>query len=136
MSQMHWAADLIGRPYVDDGYGPEGFNCWGLVRWAFEHVHGVLLPIVAIDDASIDNSAAIREAIDASGWRPTDSCQPQADDIVLMTGLEGRHVGMMVEVSGSLFLLHCLERIGVCLQPLSELGRAGFRDFTFWRHQP
>lgn len=135
MSETHWAAPLIGRPYQADANGPDAFNCWGLVRWVFEHVHGIEMPLIAVDDSQANNVAAIKRAATVSGWRPTDATTPAENDIVLMTGLEGRHVGVIVKANGSLFLLHSLERVGVCLQPLHELGRAGFRSFEFWRHE-
>jgi len=27
---MHQIADLIGKPFVDGGRGPDGYDCWGL----------------------------------------------------------------------------------------------------------
>ncbi len=129
----HWAIGLIGLPYARGEAGPLAFDCWGLVRWVFEHVHGVPLPVIAVDDDSANNAAAIRQAAEVSGWRPSDACQPAENDIVLMSGPDGRHIGVIVRANGGLFLLHCLEGPGVCLQPVPDLARSGFRDFTYWR---
>lgn len=127
----HWAFDLIGRPYEDDASGPDAFNCWGLVQWVFEHVQGVLLPTVAVGQH--DNAAAIKCVVEACDWRPVAGVIAKEFDIATMTGLEGKHVGVVVSANGGTFLLHCIERVGVCLQPLSDLGRAGFSDITLWR---
>jgi cell wall-associated NlpC family hydrolase len=35
---LNWALDEIGKPYVWGGAGPDGFDCSGLVVWAYEHV--------------------------------------------------------------------------------------------------
>ena len=35
--------DLIGRPFVDGGRGPENFDCWGLATDVFRR-HGKILP--------------------------------------------------------------------------------------------
>lgn len=35
---LRWALDEIGKPYVWGGAGPDGFDCSGLVVWAYEHV--------------------------------------------------------------------------------------------------
>lgn len=35
---LNWALDEIGKPYVWGGAGPNGFDCSGLVVWAYEHV--------------------------------------------------------------------------------------------------
>lgn len=137
-TQMHWATDLIGRPYQRGAHGPEAFDCWGLVRHVFDRVHGIAMPAIAVgqlNDASLENVAAIKQAAAVSGWLPSSDTQPAEHDIVLMSSLEGRHVGVIVSVSGSLFLLHCIERVGVCVQSLLDLQRMGFHGFTFWRFQ-
>lgn len=133
---MHWAAPLIGRPYRRGAGGPDAFDCWGLVRWVFAQVHGISMPLVAVDDEGVDNVAAIKRAAAVSGWRPSGARSPAADDIVLMHGPAGRHVGVIVDANGGLFLLHALERVGVCLQPLTDLSRLGFSGFTYWRREP
>lgn len=133
---MHWAAGLIGKPYGAGAAGPDAFNCWGLVRHVFEAVHGIAMPAIALDDPAADNVRAIKEAARISGWRPSGATAPAADDIVLMQSLTGPHVGVMVAANGTLLLLHCLERIGVCAQPLADLQRTGFHGFVFWRRTP
>lgn len=35
---LNWALDEIGKPYVWADAGPDGFDCSGLVVWAYEHV--------------------------------------------------------------------------------------------------
>jgi peptidoglycan DL-endopeptidase CwlO len=35
---LRWALAEIGKPYVWGGAGPNGFDCSGLVVWAYEHV--------------------------------------------------------------------------------------------------
>lgn len=134
----HWATGLIGLPYLEGGAGPEAFDCWGLVRYVFETVHGIKMPVIEVGthlEATPENARMIRHAAEVSGWRPTDERLPQVDDIVIMTGLEGRHVGVMVAANGGLLILHCLEGAGVCAQPLSDLSLFGFRDIEFWRRE-
>jgi hypothetical protein len=134
--QMHWATDLIGRPYRRGAHGPDEFDCWGLVRHVFATVHGIDMPVVTVgslDDATLDNVAAIKRAAQVSGWRPSGDHTMAEHDIVLMNGLEGRHVGVMVRANGALLLLHCVEQLGVCVQPLADLARSGFTGFVFWR---
>jgi len=131
MTTQHWAADLIHRPYERGATGPDAFDCWGLVRYVFERVHGIAMPAVAVGEDT--NLAAIQEAARVSGWRSVGMCPPQIDDIAIMTGFEGKHVGVMVEANGSLLVLHCIEGAGVCAQPLSDLGLGGFKNFEFWR---
>jgi cell wall-associated NlpC family hydrolase len=35
--------DLIGKPFIDGGRGPEGYDCWGLCLEVFKR-HGIELP--------------------------------------------------------------------------------------------
>ncbi len=130
---MHWATNLIGKPYRRGAHGPDEFDCWNLVRWVFKHQHGIDMPVIAVDDNSADNVAAIKRAAAVSGWQPSGDTEPAEDDIVLMSNVHGRHVGVMVQANGAMLLLHCIERIGVCAQPLADLQRTGFHGFTFWR---
>ena len=134
--ELHWAAALIGRPYCRGACGPDEFDCWGLVRYIFEQIHGIAMPVIAVGPAEADtpdNVAAIKRAAEISGWRPSDDRGPAEHDIVLMSGVDGRHVGVMVAANGTLLLLHCVEPQGVCAQPLAEMQRAGFTGATFWR---
>ena len=131
---MHWAADLIGRPYRKGGESPEtGFDCWGLVRHVFRIRHGIEMPVVAVADPSADNVAAIKRAAAVSGWRPIDATAPADADIVTMQGVDGPHVGVTVLADGALGLLHAVDGAGVCFQPLAAVQMAGFSGFQFWR---
>ena len=135
---MHWATELIGLPYSRGACGPDAFDCWGLVRHVFEQVHGITMPAIAVgqgDDPTLDNVIAIKRAAAVSGWQPSGDRLPAEHDIVLMSNVHGRHVGVMVQANGALLLLHCIERTGVCAQPLADLARTGFHGFTFWRRE-
>ena len=135
MSGAHWAAGLIGMPYRKGAAGPDCWDCWGLVRHVFATRYGIAMPLVAVADGSADNVSAIKRAAVVSGWRP--AAQPAQDgDIVLMQGIEGRHVGVMVEADGRLGLLHAMDGAGVCWQGLRDVAAGGFRDFEVWRHTP
>lgn len=135
-TRMHWATEMIGKPYRRGAHGPHEFDCWGAVRYYFAGALGIVMPLIEVGqvDDAIDNILAIKRAAKVSGWKPSGDRLPAEHDIVLMANCEGRHVGVMVADNGALMLLHCLERIGVCAQPLSDLARVGFHGFVFWRH--
>lgn len=128
----HWAAGLIGRPYARPADPPTTFCCWSLVRHVFRVRYGIEMPVVAVADGSADNVLAIKRAAEVSGWRPAEGA-PQDGDIVLMRGVDGRHVGVMVQANGGLGLLHAVLGAGVCFQGLREVSAVGFREFEFWR---
>jgi cell wall-associated NlpC family hydrolase len=133
----HWATPLIGKPWQRGALGPDAFDCWGLVRHVFAARWGIEMPAVAVGGLYIDapaNVAAIKRAASISGWAPVKDSQPADGDIVLMHSPSGRHVGVMIEVDGSLRLLHSFEGAGACAQPLADVGMAGFWGFEYWRH--
>lgn len=131
--KLHPAAALIGLPYVRGGEGPETFDCWGLVRFWFREYLGAALPPIAIG-SNVDQATSIRQ-VDEAGWRPVNDRGGKENDIVLMEGSGGLHVGAMIEADGRLLLLHAVEGVGVCAQPLADAERAGFHSTTFWRRR-
>jgi cell wall-associated NlpC family hydrolase len=101
------AASLIGKPWKAAANGPDAFNCWGLVRYWFKHLHGLDMHDVAVAVES-EQAAAIMAAARAGGWRRVDG-KPCDGDIALMRNPEtaGRHVGVILASKGVLRLLHC-----------------------------
>lgn len=133
----HWASPLIGKPWLSCAEGPDAFDCWGLVRWVFEHRHGVSMPRLALNRT--DNVPALIAAASVSGWRPV-SGPPAVDDIVLMRGRQGRHVGVMIFANGRLGVLHANgtntpkgPKGQVVFQSLAGATADGYGDYEFWR---
>lgn len=124
-------AELVGLPYERGGKGPHAFYCWGLVQQVFRAARGLELPDLVVG-ATI-NAAAIKQAADEIGCRPVDDRAPAEWDIVLMTSIEGPHVGVMVRGDVGLMLLHAFDPAGVCAQTLLEAQACGFGGFVFWR---
>ena len=122
----HWAFDLIGKTHASVGM------CWGLVRICFERRHGIVMPEVAIEKVD-ENVPAIKRAAMVSGWRPVESDIAKEDDVVLMQGPEGRHVGYVIDVDGCQRLLHATSRSGVIHQSLREAVASGYSSFELWR---
>lgn len=133
----HWASDLIGKPWAPGATGPNAFFCWGLLQFIFDLRFGVDMPRINIE--SDQNSGAIRVAAQASGWKRVDG-QPAEDDIVVMNGVNGRHVGFMTRANGMLGVLHadgCMGTKGpqgsVVFHSLAEATSCGYSDYEFWR---
>ncbi len=125
----HWALPLIGQPWTEER------NCWWLVRTVFREQLGIDLPLVNVRNGIPEEiTAGIRESSRASGWRPTDSTNPQEFDVVLMQGPLGKHIGVVIHANGHFGLLHNLEDVGVTFQKFSEVQAIGYRNFEHWRH--
>jgi hypothetical protein len=83
---VHTALDALGTPYVWGGTAENGFDCSGLVQWAFNQ-HGIRLPRTSRDQAR--SGTEITPVIEA--LRP--------GDILLFAAQPGggiTHVGMYV----------------------------------------
>lgn len=129
----HWAAPLILARYQRGAAGPDAFDCWGLVRWVFQHRHGVQMPALPIGEAEADALPGLLQAARASGFAPV-AGPLQQDDVLLMRNAEGgRHIGVLIKHRGLLKILHACSGHGVRVQPLDDLRFEGFGRFEPWR---
>lgn len=128
---MNWAAPLIGLPYKQGASGPDAFDCVGLVRYYFRERHGVVLPGYELGEGPERLAGFIR----ATGWRPVKS-DPAEDDVMVMVGFEGPHVGVLVQCSLGLGLLHAQGNNAkgqVLWQPLDTL--VTYTNKQLWRRR-
>jgi cell wall-associated NlpC family hydrolase len=112
------AVDVMGMPYRWGGDGAEGFDCSGLIRYAFGR-HGVTLPRRSVEQAA--EGAAVVPALEA--LRPGD---------ILTFAVSGdriSHVGLYL---GSGRFIHSA-RGGVQVSRLSEDDVTGRWWFRRWR---
>lgn len=59
-------ADLINKPFIDGGRGPDGYDCWGLVREVYRR-HGIFLPDYSISATACERIS--KQMIDSrSEW--------------------------------------------------------------------
>lgn len=118
---MHWACNYIGAPYRANAAGPDAFDCWGLVRHVFRHVHGVEFPAVAIEPdapSNPQNVRAILECARASTMkRAEDGAAPADGDIVIARSRTRLHCGLVIKANGRICVLHAAHDFGVILQP-------------------
>ncbi|MBV48237.1 MAG: hypothetical protein CMN10_06710 [Roseobacter sp.] len=134
--QRAGAVDMRDRfaaiPFLAEGRGYEGCDCWGLVWLWYRDVLRIALPRydgVAVDDPrGIDRVIRIAEA----DWTPVDT--PRDHDVVVMRAVGGSradsHLGIVVETRK---VMHTTERLGVQVQRLSSpLIRS--RAPRFFRH--
>ena len=113
--------NLLGKPWVSGGVGPDSFDCYGLVRHWYREAYGVILPEYLVDSRDlhaviVSMGAACKSAV----W----SKAPLGDapQIVAM-GKTKRisHVGVHV---GGGFVLHCSRQAGgVVIQTTAQLER-------------
>ena len=111
---MRTALDALGTPYVWGGTEANGFDCSGLIQWAYSQ-HGIRLPRISRDQARSGNEVTpVLEAL-------------QPGDILLFAAQPGggvTHVGMYI---GNQTFIHSAKE-GVKLSRLV----AEDSDGTWW----
>lgn len=129
---MHWAEDLIGRPWQAGGRGPDAFDCWGMVRFCWREHFGIEVPEIPVDAADLRRVLdAFRDHPERRRWRLV--AEPREGDAVLMRqSRHPVHVGLWLDVDGG-GVLHAARGIGVAFQKPLDLLAQGWRIEGFYR---
>jgi cell wall-associated NlpC family hydrolase len=103
---LTWADRWIGRPFVPRGRGPEGLDCYGLVREVSREHFATELP--PWDDyADTRDRARLAEVVEEAMGKFERVIAPRAGDLVLFrVGGFPCHVGIVVAKP---WFLHTLE---------------------------
>jgi hypothetical protein len=130
--QDHWAAPLIGLPWVAGTR-----DCWSFAREVWRDRFGWDVPPVDVDPASpLAARRAFAAAPEAEGWipvaRPSEGCA-----VLMARGQRPCHVGVWIEPQTETGLtggvLHAVEGQGVIFTRLSALAAMGWTVAGFWR---
>lgn len=129
---MHWAEELIGRPWQAGGRGSDAFDCWGLVRFCWREQFGIEVPEIPVDAADLRRVLdAFRDHPERRRWRLV--TEPREGDAVLMRqSRHPVHVGLWLEVDGG-GVLHAARGIGVAFQNPRDLHLQGWRIEGIYR---
>lgn len=133
LSNPHWAAQYIGRPWVNGGQGPDSFDCWGFFRHVQANHYGIDTPLINID---ADNYRAVINGFkghaELQHWPQVN--QPQDGDAVLLRHAKyPSHVGVWLDIDGG-GVLHCVRGEGVVFSTLTALGFSGWGKIEYHRH--
>lgn len=95
---LQYALARLGDPYVWGGQSPGGFDCSGLILWAYEQaLHGIRVPAAGrgyVLDATMDH-------LWRHASRPVSASDVRPGDLVFITGEDSRitHGGLVISVS-------------------------------------
>ena len=129
---MHWAEELIGRPYRAGGQGPNAFDCWGLVRWVMAHRFQRELPAIPIEPDDLRAVLlAFRDHPERQRWAAVQE-PDEGDCVLLRQSRHPIHVGVWLGVDGG-GVLHAVEGNGVVFQRFRDLLNSGWRIEGFYR---
>lgn len=120
---------LVGLPYKEGSFGPDDFNCWGLLNFVQREYFNVTMPIAPLGDAE-GCLALAKNCLETEVWARVEI--PQHGDGALMRGGNDPHVGVYLEIDGG-GILHALEGEGVVFTHLPSLNHCGFGRTTYYR---
>jgi len=116
-----WCAKYVGIPFKEKGRGPDGFDCWGIVRHVLAEEFGITgLPDYVDaytrpgDKQSV--ATAVRAGL-AEGWQKVDTVD--AGTLIILR-LAGRpwHCALAVNKE---WMLHTLEGVNACLERMDSM---------------
>ncbi|MPS48554.1 NlpC/P60 family protein [Methylobacillus sp.] len=130
---MHWAGQYVGTPWVKGGQGPNGYDCWGFVRFVQQkHFDRALSHIDADADSYREVITAIEQTEERHSWVQVQ--KPAEGDCVLMAHAKyPSHVGVWLDVDGG-GVLHCVRGEGVVFSSMSALKLAGWGKVEFYQY--
>ena len=130
MTPEEWCNDVVGKPWVDRSYGPDSFDCWGLVIDSFKRIEGIELPEVEgyYDGRPTEEIGTL----EASKWNDCEAVHG-AVFCVQKLGLV-THVGRLLQVGGRLMACHASGKNGkgqVIIEPFGALERRNKINLIF-----
>jgi len=119
----------LGIPYKEGSFGPDSYNCWGLLHHIQKTYFNTDLPIAPIGDAE-RCQRMFKDRVEAKVWAIVEN--PVHGDGALMRPGKNPHVGIYLDFDGG-GILHALEGIGVVFTPCVDLNYHGFGRVKYYR---
>lgn len=112
-----WWSKYIGIPFKEQGRGPAGYDCWGLVRLIYAEELGILLPCWAAVDKQDNYATAVRRLDSAMpSFKKLDG--PEEFSMALFDSTSHiYHIGVLVDEQR---MLHCTDGVDTCLIKWSQ----------------
>jgi cell wall-associated NlpC family hydrolase len=110
--------DLIGKPYVANGRGPEGYDCFGLFA-ELCHRRGVFIAVVDSPETVEDRSSTIQAAIARGEWKRLAEPQPGCAILMRIVGPFVSHIGMVLDCNTR--FIHAREGANVAIERLDSI---------------
>lgn len=126
-----WIRDYLMAPFEHDAYGPEKFDCYGLL-WHVAKMHGGI-DLPRFDDLQgqlARINALVAGQVMSADWIAVREPQ-DFDAVVMRRSGEAYHVGCWVGVDGGK-VLHAMPG-GVHCNDLSGLRRMNFQHIDYYR---
>jgi len=126
MSAYTWVNKYIGLPWLANGRGPDGYDCWGLVALVYKDVLGIELPDFYVPGYTRSRAAkamgkGLVECIDEQ--RAVEVERPRDMAIAMLHRNKlCHHVG--IKIAGGILHSHKHSR-GSVFEPIGQFARQG-----------
>lgn len=140
MSKPITPADIIAyqqRPFETGAYGPDKFDCYGLVWHVNKEHFGIELPRFDDADYTLNRLNALIEGQALSDdWHKLSSGEAPTpgDAVVMRRAGESYHVGVLILTEEGPRILHTTPGHGVLCNDANALTRAGFKHLDYYRY--
>lgn len=126
-----WVNDYLNKSFEELAYGPEKFDCFGLVWHVNKHQNNTELPRFDSIDYQIDRiNAEINSQALSADWQKVTTPQ-EFDCVVMRRAGEAYHVGVWLDVDGGK-VLHATQK-GILCNDLGGLHRMSFNNISYYR---
>lgn len=120
MNFRHWLNDYLGKPYKRGAYGPNEYDCWGLVHHIYKHRYGIDLPFYHENMSTLEIAREM-----AKEHRCFEEVTDyQNGDLLLLCGASRPyHIGIVfLMLNDTPNCLHAVHEAGVMLTPVNVLS--------------
>jgi cell wall-associated NlpC family hydrolase len=134
MTDYKWIENYMTKPFKELAYGPDEFDCYGLVHHVCLNHGGITLP--RFDDIEYQLTrinATINQQAAADCWEQVR--EPREFDVAVMQRAgEALHVGVFLAVDGGK-ILHATRK-GTYCSDMGGIYRMLYRRVMFYRFNP
>jgi cell wall-associated NlpC family hydrolase len=118
---------LVGKPFQWQGRGPDGYDCWGLVREALQRLGKVTPP-----DFVTETKECATRTLQANlrGHHAVRQETPEPGDVAMLSTRETiHHTGLLTPFG----ILHTTLELGCCIMSEATLRARGYQRIEYYR---
>ena len=117
---IRFAAKAVLVPFKKCGRGWDGWDCAGMVQFAYREIYGTDIGDSSGDYTPESSYKELAALFDRERPMWVEVSPPAPGDVALYrVGKYAMHIGFVIPWRGHLGLLHCEENIGTVLEPLN-----------------
>ena len=133
--QKEWWEEYIGKPWAAIPKPPQSFTCGDLCRYVIKDRLGADTAPVYADPNSLRQCVSNLDQPELYSLYPVPAA-PRPYDLAFLIRVKYRdHIGIAVQTTEGLKILHCRQGVGVTLDSPADLFASGYRKIEWFRHR-